>query len=231
MLKVEDIHTYYGDSRILQGVSFYVREGEVVTLLGRNGMGKTTTLKSIMGFVKPVKGQILFKDENIVGLKPHQIARKGISFVPEDRRIFPSLTVLENLKLPTSSVQEGGWDLERIYEFFPVLKERAKHKGFELSGGEQQMLAIARALRMKTQLMLLDEPSEGLAPLIVRTIREIVLEMKRMGITVLLVEQNIRFATMVADRHYVISHGTIVYEGSNEEFMKEETVKKKYLGV
>lgn len=231
MLEIEGLHTFYGDSHILQGISFFVKEREVVTLLGRNGMGKTTTIKSIMGLIRPRAGRILFKSNNIVGLKPYKIAQKGIGFVPDDRRIFPSLTVLENLNLPARKEVESGWQLESIYEFFPILKERRKHKGFELSGGEQQMLAIARALRMRTELILLDEPSEGLAPSLIRAIETILLEIKRAGITILLVEQNTRFATRVADRHYILSHGKIVYEGDNDDFMKREEVKKKYLGI
>lgn len=231
MLEIEGLHTFYGDSHILQGISFFVKEGEVATLLGRNGMGKTTTIKSIMGLIRPRAGRILFKSNNIVGLKPYKIAQKGIGFVPDDRRIFPSLTVLENLNLPARKEVESGWQLESIYEFFPILKERSKHKGFELSGGEQQMLAIARALRMRTELILLDEPSEGLAPSLIRAIETILLEIKRAGITILLVEQNTRFATRVADRHYILSHGKIVYEGDNDDFMKREEVKKKYLGI
>jgi len=231
MLEIEGLHTFYGDSHILQGISFFVRKGEVVTLLGRNGMGKTTTIKSIMGLIRPRAGRILFKGKDIIGLKPYAIAQKGIGFVPDDRRIFPSLTVSENLNLPVKKKAEVGWQLESIYEFFPILKERNKHKGFELSGGEQQMLAIARALRMKTELMLLDEPSEGLAPSLIRAIETILLEIKRAGITILLVEQNTRFATRVADRHYILSHGEIVYGGDNDDFMKREGVKKKYLGI
>jgi branched-chain amino acid transport system ATP-binding protein len=231
MLEIEGLHTFYGDSHILQGISFLVKEGEVVTLLGRNGMGKTTTIKSIMGLIRPRAGRILFKGNDIIGLKPYEVAQRGIGFVPDDRRIFPSLTVLENLDLPVKKKAEAGWQLESIYEFFPILKERNKHKGFELSGGEQQMLAIARALRMKTELMLLDEPSEGLAPSLIRAIETILQEIKRAGITVLLVEQNTRFATRVADRHYILSHGEIVYGGDNDDFMKREEVKKKYLGI
>ena len=231
MLEIEGLHTFYGDSHILQGISFLVKEGEVVTLLGRNGMGKTTTIKSIMGLIRPRAGRILFKGNDIIGLKPYEVAQRGIGFVPDDRRIFPSLTVLENLDLPVKKKAEAGWQLESIYEFFPILKERNKHKGFELSGGEQQMLAIARALRMKTELMLLDEPSEGLAPSLIKAIETILQEIKRAGITVLLVEQNTRFATRVADRHYILSHGEIVYGGDNDDFMKRGEVKKKYLGI
>lgn len=229
MLSVEDLHTYYGNSYILQGISLHINKGEVVTLLGRNGMGKSTTIKSIMGIVHPKAGKIIFKGRAIQGMPSYEIARLGIGFVPEDRRIFPGLTVLENLNLAVRGY--GGWTLEKVYDFFPKLKERSGHKGFELSGGEQQMLAMARILRMKTDLILLDEPTEGLAPLLVKAIEDILKEIKREGITTLLVEQNAHFVTCVADRHYVLCHGKIVYEGSNEDFIKEEEVKKEYLGI
>ncbi len=230
MLKVESIHTYYGNSYIIQGISFNVKKGEITTLLGRNGMGKTTTIKSIMGIVKPRKGKILFKDHEIQNLPTYKIARLGIGYVPEDRRVFPSLTVLENLNIGIRGDNEG-WSLEEIFYFFPRLKERSKHKGSELSGGEQQMLAIARILRIKTELILLDEPTEGLAPLLVKAIEDILKEIKRHAITTLLVEQNARFVTNVADHHYIICHGKIVYDGSNDDFIKEEEVKKEYLGI
>jgi branched-chain amino acid transport system ATP-binding protein len=229
MLKIENLHTYYGNSYILQGISLHVKKGEIVTLLGRNGMGKSTTIKSIIGMVQPREGKIVFKDREIQNLPSHEIARRGIGLVPEDRRIFPGLTVLENLNLAVRG--EGGWELEKVFEFFPKLKERVNNKGFELSGGEQQMLAMARVLRMKTDLILLDEPTEGLAPLLVRAIEDILKEIKREGITTLLVEQNSRFVTCVADRHYVICHGKLVYEGSNEDFINEEEVKREYLGI
>ena len=229
MLKIEDLHTYYGNSYILQGISLHVEKGEIVTLLGRNGMGKSTTIKSIIGMVQPRAGKIVFKDREIQNLPSHEIARRGIGLVPEDRRIFPGLTVLENLNLAVRG--EGGWELEKVFEFFPKLKERINNKGFELSGGEQQMLAMARVLRMKTDLILLDEPTEGLAPLLVRAIEDILKEIKRQGVTTLLVEQNSRFVTCVADRHYVICHGKLVYEGSNEDFINEEEVKREYLGI
>ena len=231
MLSIEDIHTYYGNSYILQGVSLRVEKGEIVTLLGRNGMGKSTTIKTVMGLVSPRAGRVLLNGVDLVGLKPSAIAQAGVGFVPEDRRTFPSLTVLENLNLPAKRVLEHGWDLEKVYEFFPKLKERSGHRGFELSGGEQQMLAIARVLRMKSQLILMDEPTEGLAPLLVKAIEEILKQIKREGITTLLVEQNSRFVTNVADRHYVLCHGRIVYEGSNEDFSKQEDVKREYLGI
>jgi len=231
VLSIEDIHTYYGNSYILQGVSLRVEKGEIVTLLGRNGMGKSTTIKTVMGLVSPRAGRVLLNGVDLVGFKPYAIAQAGVGFVPEDRRTFPSLSVLENLNLPVKRGLEHGWSLEKVFEFFPKLKERSGHKGFELSGGEQQMLAIARVLRMKSQLILMDEPTEGLAPLLVKAIEEILKQIKREGITTLLVEQNSRFVTNVADRHYVLCHGRIVYEGSNEDFSKQEDVKREYLGI
>lgn len=229
MLRIENLHAYYGNSYILQGISLHVEQGEIVTLLGRNGMGKSTTIKSIMGLVPPRAGKILFQNQEIQNRPSFEIARRGIGLVPEERRIFSSLTVLENLNLAVRG--EGGWELEKVFEFFPKLKERSRHRGFELSGGEQQMLALARVLRMKTALILLDEPTEGLAPLLVRAIEDILKEIKRQGITTLLVEQNSRFVTGLADRHYVLCHGRIVFEGSNEAFNKAEEVKKEYLGI
>jgi branched-chain amino acid transport system ATP-binding protein len=231
VLSIENIHTFYGNSHILQGVSLTVNKGEVVTLLGRNGMGKSTTIKTVMGLVIPREGQVSFNGADITGRRPHHIARAGIGFVPEDRRTFPSLTVLENLNLPVRGKGGEGWSLGKVFEFFPRLKERSSHKGFELSGGEQQMLAIARILRMRSLLILLDEPTEGLAPLLVKAIGDILLQIKREGITTLLVEQNSRFVTSVADRHYVLCHGKIVYEGSNEDFAGQEEVKREYLGI
>jgi len=233
VLCLQDAHTYYGDSHVLKGISSEIRKGELVTLLGRNGAGKTTTLRSIMGIVPPKQGLITFEGVNIGGQKPHRIASSGVGYVPEERMIFPSLTVLENLLLPSKG--KGGsqslWDLEKIYQYFPVLRERGGQKGSGLSGGEQQMLAIARILTMDLRLMLLDEPTEGLAPLLVREIGAILKEIRKTGITILLVEQNTRFATGVSDKHCILYNGRIVYEGSNEEFKADEEVKKKYLGV
>jgi branched-chain amino acid transport system ATP-binding protein len=231
VLRIEDIHTYYGNSYVLQGVSLSIEKGEIVTLLGRNGMGKSTTIKTVMGLVSPRAGRILLNGVDLVGLKPHKIAQEGVGFVPEDRRTFPSLTVLENLNLPVKRGRDQGWRLEKVYEYFPRLRERSNHRGFELSGGEQQMLAIARVLRMKRQLILLDEPTEGLAPLLVKAIETILGQIKREGLTTLLVEQNSRFVAHVADRHYVLCHGKIVYEGSNEDFARQEEVKREYLGI
>lgn len=231
MLEVNDIHTYYGESYTLQGVSLEIEQGEFVTLLGRNGAGKTTTIKTIMGFLTPRPGVINFKGKEITGLRPHQIARMGIGFVPEDRGIFSSLTVPENLNLPAGVGPSDGWALDKIFEHFSILKERINHKGSELSGGEQQMLAIARILRSGADILLLDEPTEGLAPLLIRAIEGIMKEIKNSGVTVLLVEQNIHFATQVADRHYILYGGKVAYHDTNQEFKGNEEVKKRFLGV
>lgn len=231
MLHLQDVHTYYGESHILKGISSEVKKGELVTLLGRNGAGKTTTLRSIMGIVAPKQGRITFDGINLCGQKPHSIASLGVGYVPEERMIFPSLTVLENLSLPSKGSQKGLWDFEKIYQYFPVLGERKDQKGSQLSGGEQQMLAIARILTMDLKLMLLDEPTEGLAPMLVREIGTILKEIRKTGITILLVEQNTRFAEGVSDRHCILYNGQIVYEGSNEAFKADQEVQKKYLGV
>ncbi len=232
MLEIENLFSSYGDdAQVLKGVSFYVTSGELVTLLGRNGAGKTTTIKSIMGLMPQNTGRITFDGKSLLGLTPHEIARLGIGFVPEDRRIFSGLTILENLNLPVTRKRPEGWSLSRIFEFFPRLQERQKHKGFQLSGGEQQMLAIARVLRTKTSLILLDEPTEGLAPMLIRDIERILLGIKKERITLLLVEQNTRFAQRVAERHYILSNGEIVYTGTNEQFTGDERVQKRYLGV
>jgi branched-chain amino acid transport system ATP-binding protein len=231
VLLLQDVHTYYGESHILKGISSEIKKGELVTLLGRNGAGKTTTLRSIMGIVPPRQGAITLDGLNICGQKPHSIAALGVGYVPEERMIFPSLTVLENLSLPSRGKRQGLWDFEKIYHYFPALRERADHKGSQLSGGEQQMLAIARILTMNLKLMLLDEPTEGLAPLLVREIGNILREIRKTGITILLVEQNTRFATGVSDKHCILYNGQIVYEGSNEEFKANIDVQKRYLGV
>lgn len=231
MIKVREINTYYGQSHILHGVSFDIKKGEAVTLLGRNGAGKTTTVKTIMGLVPARSGSILFNDTDITGMQPHTISKMGVGFVPEERRIFPSLTVLENLNFPVWGRGEEGWNLEKVYRFFPVLKSRSSNKGSQLSGGEQQMLAIARILRAKMGLILLDEPTEGLAPLLVQSIGTIISEIKNSRLTVLLIEQNTRFASNVADRHHILYAGKIAFEGTNQEFLNNQDVQKKFLGV
>ncbi len=231
MLLLQDVHTYYGESHILKGISSEIKKGELVTLLGRNGAGKTTTLRSIMGIVPPKQGRITFDGLDICGQKPHLIASLGVGYVPEERMIFPSLTVFENLSLPSKGSKGGLWDFKKIYQYFPILGERKDQKGSQLSGGEQQMLAIARILTMNLKLMLLDEPTEGLAPLLVREIGRILKEIRKTGITILLVEQNTRFATGVSDKHCILYNGRIVYEGSNDEFKADAEVQKRYLGV
>jgi branched-chain amino acid transport system ATP-binding protein len=228
VLTVQEIHTYYGDSHILQGVSLHVNDGELVCLVGRNGAGKTTTIRSIIGFNKPRSGQVLFDGKDLTGLAPFRIAGMGIGLVPQGRRIFADLTVQENLLF---AHKRGSWDLNKVYQVFPRLKERQKNRGDQLSGGEQQMLAIARALLMNPKLILMDEPSEGLAPLIVREIGRIIKDVKTEGLSVLLVEQNLALGLSVADRCYVLNKGHIVYESSPEELRQNDQVKHQYLGV
>jgi branched-chain amino acid transport system ATP-binding protein len=230
MLETRNLQAYYGEGHVLRGVDLSVEKGEVVTLVGRNGAGKTTTLKSIMGMVAKQSGEIVFDERSIAGLTADKIARRGIGFVPEERGIYATLTVLENLTLPTI-VGATDWTVERIFNLFPILRERAKAMGTTLSGGEQQMLAIARVLRSGARLILLDEPTEGLAPVIVDTIGDLLLEIKQSGVTVLLVEQNLRFATRVADRHYLMVHGKIVDSMSNAAAIEREDELLAHLGV
>ena len=231
MLELDKVNTYYGESHILKGLSLVIEKGEIATLLGRNGAGKTTTVKTIIGILSPQSGKITLKGESIVGRPPHEIARQGVGFVPEERRIFPSLTVLENIEFPVWGRGEAGWSLEKIFSFFPALKARASNKGSQLSGGEQQMLAIARVLRAKMELILLDEPTEGLAPLLIKNIGEIIKGIKKSGLTILLIEQNTRFATQFADRHYILHAGEIVYSETNSKFKDDHEVQKRYLGI
>lgn len=233
ILEVKDIHTYYGMSHILFGVSLSVKKGEVVALLGRNGAGKTTTLRSIIGLAPPKSGSIQFKGQEIAGRPPYEIARLGIGFVPEDRRIFPDLTVLENLEVGKKGGPDGrgGWDLEKVFDYFPKLKELRNQMGGTLSGGEQQMLTIARTLMGNPELLLLDEPSEGLAPLIVRALEELIQRLKLEGMTILLAEQNLKFVGRLADQAYIIDDGRIPYEGRIEDLWRNEEVKKRYLAV
>ncbi len=230
MLEVAGLNAWYGESHILHGLDFEVREGEVVTLLGRNGAGKTTTLKSIMGLVGRRRGSVHYKGRELIDLRPDEIARAGIAFCPEERGIFASLNVTENLLLPRT-VAPGGLDLATIYTLFPNLKERAASQGTKLSGGEQQMLAIARILRTGARLLLLDEPTEGLAPVIVQQIGHTIRAIKERGFTVLLVEQNFRFAATVADRHYVMEHGRVIDMIGNEALEASMDKLHEYLGV
>ncbi len=230
MLTVDDIHTFYGVSHILQGVSLEIREGENVCLIGRNGAGKSTTLKSIIGLTPPKSGSIMFRGEELRGSRPHVIAKKGIGYVPEDRRIFPNITVRDNLELARKGKNHGGWTIERVYEAFPILKGLENRKGMKLSGGEQQMLTIARTLMGNPELLLLDEISEGLAPIIVEDLMKLILRLKK-EITIFLVEQNAVFAFSVADRGYVIDKGKITYQGTIEELKHNQEVKDRYLSV
>ena len=230
LLVVDGLQAWYGESHILHGASFEVRAGEVVTLLGRNGAGKTTTLKSIMGIVGQRKGSVLFEGRELIGLSSNVIARQGIAFCPEERGIFASLDVEENLFLPPE-VKPGGLNTDSIFTLFPNIKERLRSQGTKLSGGEQQMLAIGRILRTGANLLLLDEPTEGLAPVIVQRIGEIIRQLKSRGFTILLVEQNFRFAATVADRHYVMEHGRIIDMIPNAELDRNMGKLHEYLGV
>ena len=232
MLELRDVHTYYGDSYALQGVSLTVKEGSVVALLGRNGMGKTTTIRTIIGFNPPRRGTISFKGDIISALPANKIAQMGIGLVPQGRRIFSSLSVTENLTMAArSSGKKTPWTLDEIYSLFPILKERGRNKGSLLSGGEQQMLTIARALMTNPDLLLLDEPSEGLAPIIVREVGQIIEKLKRSGFSILLVEQNLSMALNVADYVYIINKGKIVYESTPDLIKNNEEIKARYIGI
>ncbi len=230
MLQVRALNAWYGESHVLHGVDFDVGEGEVVTLLGRNGAGKTTTMKSIMGLVPRRDGSIVFKDRETVRMRPDTVARCGIAICPEERGIFASLNVTENLMLPPV-IAPGGLDVPTIYELFPNLKERASSQGTKLSGGEQQMLAIGRILRTGARFLLLDEPTEGLAPVIVQQIGRTIRALRERGFTVLLVEQNFRFAATVADRHYVMEHGRVIDMIPNRDIEAQMGKLHEYLGV
>ena len=230
LLRVADVHAWYGESHVLHGVDFEVRAGEVVTLLGRNGAGKTTTLKSVMGIVAKRRGSIRFQDAELIEAPSNAIARLGIAFCPEERGIFASLSVEENLLLPPV-VQPGGLGTDAIYELFPNLRERGRSQGTKLSGGEQQMLAIGRILRTGARLLLLDEPTEGLAPVIVQQIGRTIARLKTQGFTIPLVEQNFRFASTVADRHYVMERGRVVDMIRNADLESHTAKLHEYLGV
>jgi branched-chain amino acid transport system ATP-binding protein len=230
LLAVNELQAWYGESHILHGVTFEVRAGEVVTLLGRNGVGKTTTLKSIMGMVEQRSGSVRLDDRELIGLSSDAIARAGVAICPEERGIFASLDVRENLLLPPV-VRPGGLDLDRIYELFPNLRERLTSQGTKLSGGEQQMLAIARILRTGARLLLLDEPTEGLAPVIIQQIGRTIGTLKAQGFTILLVEQNFHFAATIADRYYVMEHGRIVDQFASDQLTANMDKLHDYLGV
>ena len=230
LMEIRGLEAWYGESHVLHGVDIDIREGEVVTLLGRNGAGKTSTLRSVMGLVPRRSGSIKYEGKEFVNARSDVIARAGIAYCPEERGIFASLDVTENLMLPPM-VRPGGLPLDEIYTLFPNLKERARSQGTKLSGGEQQMLAIARILRTGARLLLLDEPSEGLAPVIVQQIGRTIRELKKRGFTVLLVEQNFRFAQTVADRHYVMEHGRVVDMVANEDLNASLDRLHEYLGV
>ena len=230
LLKVRGLEAWYGESHILHGMDFDVGEGEVVTLLGRNGVGKTTTLRAIMGIVGKRRGSVTFEGRELIGLSSDKVARSGIAYCPEERGIFASLTVEENLLLPPI-VRPGGMTVEEIYRLFPNLQERRASQGTKLSGGEQQMLAIGRILRTGAQFLLLDEPTEGLAPVIVQQIGQVIRTLKEKGLTILLVEQNFHFAATVADRHYVVEHGRVIDMIRNEDLTASEAKLHEYLGV
>ena len=232
MLALDNVNAYYGDSHILHGVSLSVREGEVVCLLGRNGAGKTTTIMTVMGYLHPRAGSIRYNGRDISALPPYAVARLGFGFVPQERGIFPSLTVHENLTVfARRGRTPNSWTLPRIFELFPVLRARERNLGFQLSGGEQQMLSIARALMLNPALLLLDEPSEGLAPMIVQQIVEVLVRLKREGLAILLVEQNLAAALAVGDRHHVMNKGEICFTGSSAELEGNDYVLRNYLSV
>ena len=233
ILEVREIITCYGQSQVLHGVSLDVGQGEVVSLLGRNGVGKTTTFRSIMGLTPPRSGNILLQGTELVGKKPFEIARLGIGYVPDDRRIFPDLTAEENLEMARrlAKGREGTWTFERVYKLFPVLEKLKNSRGNCLSGGEQKMLAIGRALMKNPDLILLDEPIEGLAPLVVRNLVEVIREIQRSNVTILLADQNLKFCRKVAGRGYIIEKGLIQFQGDTESIWQNEEIVRKYLAV
>jgi len=231
MLEVKEIHTYYGTSHILFGISFEVQMGEAVCLLGRNGAGKTTTFRSIIGLSPPRAGSIRFQGIEIVGKPPYRIAQMGVGFVPDTRRIFPDLTVRQNILVARREREGGIWNLDQVYNFFPKLKQLDSHLGTQLSGGEQQMLTIARTLMTNPRLLLLDEPGEGLAPLVIKNMEQQLREIKSTGVTMLICEHNVGLATALSDRGYVMDKGMIRYQGTIEELRGNEEVRKKYLMV
>ena len=233
ILEIQEIDTYYGQSHVLQGISLSIDEGEVVSLLGRNGVGKTTTLRSIMGLTPPRRGSITFQGGEIAGKNPFEIARLGIGYVPDDRRIFPDLTTFENLEIARrmSRKKQGYWNIDTVCGLFPVLRDLRSSKGTHLSGGEQKMLAIGRALMKNPAIILLDEPAEGLAPLVVRNLMDVIKRIRDEGVTILLADQNLKFCRAVADRGYILEKGVIQYDGTMREIWENEQVVSKYLVV
>ena len=233
LLAVEDLHTYYGEAHILQGVSLHLEEGEVVTLIGRNGAGKTTTLRSIMGIARPTRGRVTLRGEDVTRRAPHEVSRRGIAWVPEERRILPNLTVLDNLRLGLLGARrgDGAAALDEVFEYFPRLRERVQQRGRFLSGGEQQMLAIARGLVARPSVMLVDEPTEGLAPLVVRDLTEILGRINRRGTALLLVEQTLEVALALSHRLYVMDQGRIQFEGTPAALRQDPTIQQRFLEV
>ncbi|MCP4755586.1 MAG: ABC transporter ATP-binding protein [Proteobacteria bacterium] len=231
MLEVRDLNAYYGRSHILQGVNLDIKAGEIVSLLGRNGVGRSTTCKAIMGLVAP-EGTVKYKGEDLAGRPSHEIAHKGIGYVPEDRWIFPALSVLQNLQLGQKSIkQKGRWTFEDMYELFPILQERSNLRAGLLSGGEQQMLTMCRTLMGDPELIMIDEPTEGLAPNNVKLVKNLIEEIARRKVSVLLVEQKLTIALKISHRLYVMGHGKIVFEGTKQEFLENDTVRKEWLEV
>ena len=236
LLEVTNLNTFYGDSQVLRDVSLDIRDGETVALLGRNGMGKSTTLKSIMGMLKPASGKVVFRGQDLTGLRPHKVALAGIGYVPEERRIFPNLTVLDNLMIGIKGgkidpSKRDAWTIERIFEHFPFMKDRTHQKGALLSGGEQQMLAIGRTLMGSPRLLMVDEPTEGLSPIMVEAVREILEEVGKAGISILLVEHNFKLATSLADRVFVMGKAHIGYSGTTRELLDNHKIIEQYLEV
>jgi branched-chain amino acid transport system ATP-binding protein len=233
MLEVKDLHSGYGDAVVVRGASLEVRPGEIVALLGRNGMGKTTLIRSIMGLTPPqvCSGTVTWRDESLVGLRPHDIANRKIAIVPQGRRLFPSLTVTEHLTMLKSARAKDGWTLDRVFGIFPRLAERRDHRGGQLSGGERGMLAVGRALMIDPELILMDEPSEGLAPVMVQHLESIILDLKKEGLSILLIEQNLYSALAVADRVYIMETGQIVHHGTSQELNQQTNVLFQRLGV
>lgn len=231
MLKVSDVHSYYGKSHVLYGVSLELQRGEIVALLGRNGVGKTTSLKSIMGLVTPCTGHVSFDGRELTALPPHRIGRLPLGYVPQGRRIFPELTVWENLRIGVPDGTLPPEALERIFRYFPILSERRRQRGGTLSGGEQQMLAIARALVKRPTTLLMDEPSEGLAPLVARSVKETIRALNKEGLSILLAEQQVAMALDLANRVYIMENGVIVYEGQSIELRRRQDIMLRYLGV